>query len=89
MKQPSEKSLRKEVIATALEMSRSGPALIQVFDLQGRLVRNLADGERPPGQYETVWDGRDAAGRRVASGIYPYRLQVAGETLTRKMVVLR
>jgi len=62
---------------------------VQIFDLQGRLVRNLRDGEQPPGQYEARWDGRDDAGRLVASGIYPYRLQVAGETLTRKMVVIR
>jgi len=61
---------------------------VQIFDLQGRLVRSLRDGEQPPGQYEAAWDGRDDAGQKVASGIYPYRLQVSGETLTRKMVVI-
>jgi len=70
-----------------------GPAFqrvqLRIFDANGRLVRTLVDGEQPPGFHELAWDGRDAAGRAVASGIYPYRLQVAGESFTRKMVVLK
>ena len=62
---------------------------LMVFDLNGGLVRTLVDGEQPPGLHELRWDARDQTGRAVASGIYPYRLQVAGEHLTRKMVVLR
>ncbi len=62
---------------------------LRIYDMNGRVVRTLIDGEQPPGRYQMTWDGRDQAGRPVASGIYPYRLQVAGNTQTRKMVVLR
>ena len=62
---------------------------LAVFDLNGRHVRTLLDGEQPPGLYELRWDATDKTGRGVASGIYPYRLEVAGERHTRKMVVLR
>lgn len=68
-----------------------GPARVRltVFDLSGRVVRTLLDGERPPGVQETDWDGRDAVGREVSSGIYLYRLQVAGTDRTRKMILIR
>ncbi len=57
--------------------------------MSGRVVKTLIDGEQPPGLYEMSWDGTDRAGRRVAAGIYPYRLDVAGTSFTRKMVLLR
>ena len=62
---------------------------VRVFDMSGRVVKTLIDGEQPPGLYEMTWDGTDRAGRRVAAGIYPYRLDVAGTSFTRKMVLLR
>jgi hypothetical protein len=62
---------------------------VRVFDMSGRVVKTLIDGEQPPGLYEMSWDGTDHAGRRVAAGIYPYRLDVAGTSFTRKMVLLR
>ncbi len=61
---------------------------LHIFDINGRVVRTMVNGEQPPGLYEMTWDGNDAQGRRVASGIYPYRLEVGGEVLSRKMVVL-
>jgi hypothetical protein len=62
---------------------------IRVFDVAGRLVRTLVDGERIRGAGLTVWDGGDDAGRFVASGIYFCRLEASGLTDTRKLVLLR
>ncbi len=61
-----------------------------VYNLAGQRVMNLAQGPRNAGSYTLRWDGRDDAGRELASGMYLYRLQ-AGEQLveTRKMVLLR
>jgi hypothetical protein len=62
---------------------------LAVYDVQGRTVRQLAAGPRNAGRYDVTWNGRDAQGRRVAAGIYFYRLTAGEETLTRKMTVLQ
>jgi len=62
---------------------------LKVFDLQGRLVRTLVNEVREPGTYSVFWNATDEAGRKVASGVYLYRLQAGGRAQTRKMVLLK
>jgi len=61
-----------------------------VFDLQGRRVATVVDGVEPEGWHSAVWNGEDAAGHLVASGMYFARLEAAGgATRVRKIVVAR
>ncbi|RMI06693.1 MAG: T9SS C-terminal target domain-containing protein [Calditrichaeota bacterium] len=63
---------------------------LHVFDVSGRQVRKLADGQYAAGSHQVVWDGRDDNGVQVASGVYFYRLSTgSGFVATRKMVLLR
>jgi hypothetical protein len=62
---------------------------LRVFDITGRLVRTLVDGEVSAGPNEIRWDGRDARGQAAASGIYFYQLDGGERSLTRKGVLLR
>ena len=62
---------------------------LSIYDVQGRTVRTLVDETGSGGYQERVWDGRDAAGSPVSSGVYFYRLTAGNRTLTKKMVVLR
>jgi hypothetical protein len=63
---------------------------LAVYDVGGRLVRTLIDhAKTPAGVFETRWDGLGDRDAPVASGVYFYRLTIAGETLTRKMVLLK
>jgi hypothetical protein len=71
----------------AFTLADDAPATIVVYDVAGRAVRTLVDGIMPAGEHEVVWDGRDAAGNRVASGVYLYRLR-AGSTVETRRVVL-
>ena len=48
---------------------------IAVYDVLGRHVATLADAEHAPGRHTLVWDGTDATGRSVASGVYFYRIR--------------
>ncbi|HEX5133479.1 MAG TPA: FlgD immunoglobulin-like domain containing protein [Candidatus Krumholzibacteria bacterium] len=73
----------------AFELRKSAWARLDVFDVGGRRVRTLVNGDLPAGRHEVVWDGRDGAGRSAASGIYFYRLRAGDRTETRRMVQLK
>ncbi len=69
-------------------LSASGPYRLQIFNLQGQLIKSYSD-TRSPGRYKIIWRGRDESGKRVSSGIYLYRLICGGRSETRKMNLLR
>ena len=69
--------------------STGGAVRLTVYDLSGRLVRTLVDADKSGGEHVAVWRGLDEAGRQVGSGVYFYRLDVGGERLERKMVMLK
>lgn len=62
---------------------------LQVYDLTGRVVREMANGSRKPGYYNVAWDGRDNAGRELAAGVYFYELRADDRVMERKMLYLR
>ncbi len=70
-------------------LPESGAVKVAVFDLQGREVRVLLDGERPAGHHSVTWDGTDTAGRSAATGIYTCRVVFGGQTVVKKMTLLR
>ncbi len=73
----------------AFELPRTGDITLSVYDAAGRFVRALLSGELGPGKHSVEWDGRDDAGRRLASGVYLYRLTSAEGSEARKMVLLK
>jgi len=70
-------------------LPEAGHVTLAVYDVNGRLVRNLAASRLEAGQHEVVWDGRDSNGREVASGVYMARLTAPQGVLTRRMVLVR
>ena len=76
------------------QLSQPTEVSIQIYNVSGHLVRTLDLGWQATGSYMTpssaaYWDGRNAVGERVASGIYFYTLQTADFTATRRMVILK
>lgn len=67
----------------------AGRVRLEVFGVDGRLVRTLVDATLDAGPHEAPWDGRDAAGAAVAPGLYLSRLSMAGRALARRVVVTR
>ena len=78
--------------ATTISFTLPSPRTVdlRVYDIGGRLVRTLVDGESGSGGVNSVvWDGGDNDGRPVASGVYFYRIETGPYTESRKMVLIR
>lgn len=73
----------------AFAVDRAERVTLTVYDIRGRRVATLLDGPMAAGRHRVTWNGRDAAGRPVAGGVYVYRLTAGTEMRTRKMVLLK
>jgi hypothetical protein len=71
------------------ELARAGSVTISVYDATGAFVATIANDRYPAGPHDARWNGTDANGTRVASGLYFYRLVSNGVELTRKMTLLK
>ena len=66
-----------------------GRVRLEIFDVQGKKVKTLADGYTGLGVYQVEWDGADASGKPVATGVYIVRLQKGTVSLFHKMLLLK
>lgn len=64
--------------ALAFRLPTPGRVVLQIFGVDGRLVRTLVDGPLSAGPHRAVWDGRWDAGQTAAAGVYYCRLATAG-----------
>ncbi|MFH2052246.1 MAG: C1 family peptidase [bacterium] len=70
-------------------LPRGGHVLVAVYDLKGRKVRTLVDGEQRAGSRTVLWDGRDDAGAGVSSGVYFCRVFAADRMRGIKLALLK
>jgi len=70
-----------------LELAQAGHVRWRIFDAGGRTVRTLLDAQLDAGRYVQSWDGADAAGRRVSSGVY-YAVAESPQGVARQKLVL-
>ena len=76
------------------QLAESVHVNILIYDVSGRLVRELNLGEKPAGCYldrrkAAYWDGRNNLGELVSSGVYFYTLEAGNRRITRRMSVVR
>ncbi len=70
-------------------VSGDAPVRLAVYDAAGRLVRTLLEGRGMSGEFTVRWDGKNAYGESVSSGIYYARLQAGIYIKTQKMVLMK
>jgi len=63
--------------------------ILSIFDVRGRQVKVLVEEELEPGSYQVTWDGKNAEGVGVSSGIYFYRIYSGSFSFTRKMLLVK
>jgi hypothetical protein len=72
-----------------LALQAAGRVAAAIYDVSGRRVRHLSDEILAAGPHEVPWDGRDNAGREVASGVYLARVSTPEGTHTARVVIMR
>lgn len=62
---------------------------LKIFDMSGRLIRTLVDGQLDTHFYQIHWDGKDQSGHEASQGVYISTLRIDGILTTRKLVLVR
>jgi hypothetical protein len=73
----------------AYQLPSNGFVTLSVYDLLGRMVRTLVNGEQLAGFRSIEWDGRDQRGNNVSSGVYFYTLKAGTVMESKKMILMR
>lgn len=71
------------------DISESGNVRLDIFDPSGRLVDTILEGWMSAGNHSTRWNGRDAQGRPLSSGVYFARLEALGERTSRSVILVK
>ncbi|MCD4665389.1 MAG: T9SS type A sorting domain-containing protein [Bacteroidales bacterium] len=61
---------------------------LSIYNIKGQKIKTLAHEHYSKGEYSVIWDGEDASGEKVGSGVYFYKLNVNGKTETVKKCLL-
>jgi len=64
-------------------------ANLNVYNLNGQLIRELKNGISPPGKHQIYWNGRNQFGKEVSAGVYLLRLQVNGQVTTKRLTIIK
>jgi YVTN family beta-propeller protein len=75
--------------AVHFSLTKRSAVEIEIFDLQGRMVKRLVGGVLEAGPHTASWNGVDRDGARVGAGIYFARMKAEGKTLHARVVWLR
>ncbi len=71
------------------ELPEPGYIKLSIYNMLGRQIKTLFDGYKSAGFYQETWNGLDALGKQVPSGVYFYRLEVNRQQYIKKMMMVR
>lgn len=70
-------------------LATSGKVRLVIYNVLGQRVRELINANQPAGYHKILWNGKNAAGQTVATGLYIYRLETPDGALSRKMMLIK
>ncbi len=70
-------------------LNEAGPVRIDIFNIKGQYVKTLVNEHLEAAYYSIVWDGKDANGINVSSGVYFYKMNAGKYTSTKKMILMK
>ncbi|MFA6110806.1 MAG: FlgD immunoglobulin-like domain containing protein [Candidatus Latescibacterota bacterium] len=75
--------------AVAYELAEPAVVELEIYHLSGQRLCSLVSGSQSPGRYTAAWDGTDAVGKRVATGLYLVRLEAGAYGQVQKLLLVR
>lgn len=72
-----------------IELPKTTDVKIIIYDILGRTVKTLYDGTMESGRHYLRWDGRDEQHRKLASGVYLYRVEMPNKAYAQRMILLQ
>jgi len=70
-------------------LSETGNVEIIIFDINGRIIRNLFNKNQISGTYNCIWDSKDNSGKSIQSGIYICNVKFKNQILNTKMLLIK
>ena len=77
------------ITSISYQLSEKRNVSLKLYDVRGRYVKTLVDGTMEPGFHSVTWNTCDNNGKKLASGIYFYRLKAGEYVQTKKLIILR
>jgi hypothetical protein len=71
------------------DIPTEGKVVLQIYNMLGQEVRTLFDDVQASGSYQVTWNGENNFGRKLASGIYLYRMLYNQQQIVKKMMLLK
>lgn len=71
------------------ELPKTGKVEVSIFDMNGRLVKNIVNQSQPAGSHKVVWNGQSRSGQKVASGFYVYMVKFGKSVSAKKMLFIK
>jgi hypothetical protein len=71
------------------DLTQAGKTEVNIYNIKGQKVKTLLYQELDVGVHNFVWSGKDDNGKRVASGVYFYKVTVNKQERIRKMILIK
>jgi len=71
------------------DIPKAGKVEINIYDINGKLIKTLVNQSHTPGLQKAEWDGKNEAGKKAASGHYIYSVKFEHTILSEKMILLK
>ena len=71
------------------EIPKRGKVEVNIFDMNGKLIKNMIEREQAAGSHQIVWKGLNQSGQKVASGFYIYTVKFDNTLSSKKMLLIK
>lgn len=82
------KGIVKEKVEINYSISSKGFVVLKIYDVQGRVIRKIVEGEKLPGDYKLIWDLKDEKGKKIKGGKYFYKIFINGKPYTNSIIII-